>query len=204
MNAPAPLNLTAPEALAQSDGLSETARLTRGLATGDEEAFREFHQRYFDRLFRYLLVMSRGQETEAEEALQETLCRVARYARRFGAEEVFWCWLTALARSAARDGGRKQRRYWTLLQNYALRWLPLQKDPDDGAEARLEQTVQGCLAELPPADRALVEAKYLQRLSVRELARQTGLTEKAVESRLVRLRRQLREHLLRKLRLNQP
>lgn len=204
MNAPAPVNLTAPDILAPPGGLSETARLTQGLAAGDEEAFREFHRRYFDRLFRYLLVLARGQETEAEEALQETFCRVARYARRFDQEDVFWSWLTVLARSAARDGGRKQRRYWTLLQNYALRWLPLQKDPDDGAEACLEQTVQGCLAELPPADRALVEAKYLKQLSVRELARQTGLTEKAVESRLLRLRRQLREHLLRKLRLNQP
>jgi DNA-directed RNA polymerase specialized sigma24 family protein len=35
---------------------------------------------------------------------------------------------------------------------------------------------------------------------MRELAEQTGLTERAVESRLLRLRRQLREQVLRKLR----
>jgi RNA polymerase sigma-70 factor (ECF subfamily) len=186
---------------AEAPSLSETARLTRGLAAGEEEAFREFHRRYFNPLFRCLLVLTRGQEHEAEEALQETLCRVAKYARPFVREEVFWCWLMAVARSAARDAGRKRRRYRLLLQHYALRWLPAQPAVADEADDLLAEGLRACLAALPAADRALVEAKYLRARNVRDLAHETGLTEKAVESRLRRLRRLLREQLLRRLRL---
>ena len=44
--------------------------------------------------------------------------------------------------------------------------------------AALEETFEA----LEPNDRALVEGKYLEGRTVRELAAQTGLTEKAVES----------------------
>ena len=45
--------------------LAGVAELTRRLAGHDEEAFREFHARYFDRLYQFLLVVARGQEHEA-------------------------------------------------------------------------------------------------------------------------------------------
>jgi DNA-directed RNA polymerase specialized sigma24 family protein len=135
---------------------SETARLTRRLAAGDEAAFGEFHRGYFNRLYRHILVLARGDETAAKEALQETLCRVARYVRQFEQETVFWCWLTTLARSAVRDGGRRRRRYWLLLQSYAQRWLPLLADANVEEEGRLHEALAVCLLELPPEDRVLV------------------------------------------------
>src|ERR1051325_3867078 len=85
----------------------KTADLTRRLAAGEEAAFREFHVAYFDRLLRYLLVVARGDEDAARDALQETFVRVVRHAKRFDCEDAFWSWLTLLARSAAADGGRK-------------------------------------------------------------------------------------------------
>jgi DNA-directed RNA polymerase specialized sigma24 family protein len=91
------------------------AALTRRLAAGEEDAFREFHAQYFDRLHEFLLVVARGQEHEAREALQETLVRVARRARTFDDEDAFWCWLKAVARNAARDAGRKRTRCCKLL-----------------------------------------------------------------------------------------
>lgn len=174
--------------------------LTRGLAAGGDDAFREFHRCYFDRLYRLLLVLCRGEETEARDALQDTLCRVARHARPFDREDVFWCWLVALARSAVRDAGRKRHRYWKLLADYARRWLPVQRDPGPDPDHRLDTLLSACLEELEPTDRALVEGKYFSRLSVGELARQTGVSKRAVESRLFRLRRQLRTQMLRRLR----
>jgi RNA polymerase sigma-70 factor (ECF subfamily) len=102
-----------------ADGVVEL--LTRRLAAGEEQAFREFHALYFDRLYHFLLAVTRGQEQEAQEALQETLLRLVRHRRVFAEEEVFWCWLKAVARNAARDGHRKNRRYFAALQDFALR-----------------------------------------------------------------------------------
>jgi RNA polymerase sigma-70 factor (ECF subfamily) len=171
------------------------------LAQGDEEAFREFHAAYFDRLLRYLFVVARGDEEAARDALQETFTRVARHARPFDAEEKFWSWLTVLARSAATDGGRKRRSYWRLLTNYALSWMPSQTAENETEEAdeHLQTLLLEGLGELRGEDRALIEGKYLRGASVRELAAQSNLTEKAVESRLARARRQLRKQLFQRL-----
>ncbi len=173
--------------------------LTRQLAAGEEAAFREFHAQYFDRLYQFLLVVARGREHEAREALQETLLRVARHARAFEEEEAFWNWLRAVARNAARDAGRKRSRYAVLLQNFAF-FKRVEIAPSPAArDGRLTAVIEECLAEFDPSDRALLQGKYLTGLTVNELAAQNELTAKAVESRLLRLRKELRERVLKKL-----
>lgn len=184
----------------QANSGADVAVLTRGLVRGDEELYREFHRRYFDRLYGLALVLTRGREIEAQEAVQETLCRVARHARRFDREEVFWCWLVALARSAVRDAGRRQNRYWRLLRSYARDWLPVVSRGAPEENGILDDLVKACVGELDPADRRLVEGKYAERRSTRDLAAEIGLTDRAVESRLYRLRGHLRERVLRRLR----
>ena len=177
----------------------EIARLTRRLAEGEEEAFRQFHARYFDRLYRFLLVVTGGREDEAREALQTTLLRVVRYARQHSSEEVFWSWLTVVARSAARDAGRKQRRYLALLGRFAHLGFTREPQATSDNNERLGAALDESLVELTPFDRRLVVAKYIEGVTVKELSLETGLTEKAVESRLLRLRRELREALLKRL-----
>jgi len=179
---------------------AEIRRLTAALAAGEEKAFREFHVTYFDRLFRYLIVVTRGDEEAARDALQETFTRVVRHARQFECEEKFWSWLTVLARSAAADAGRKQRSYWRLLSRYAMSWMSLQAVPSEGdTDEHLHTLLLEELRELDADDRVLVERKYLHGASVRELAIQSNLTEKAIESRLSRARRKLREKLFERL-----
>jgi len=190
---------TATEAAISETTPGHIARLTRRLAAGDDEAFREFHSLYFDRLYQFLLVIARGQEHEAQEALSETLLRVVRYARSFEREDAFWCWLKVVARSAARDAGRKRRRYFTLLQNFALRRRDGAEPWQAPEESRLTAILAESLGELTPEDRRLIEGKYLEGAAVKELSELAGLTDKAVESRLLRARRQLREILLKKL-----
>ncbi|MEO7299756.1 MAG: sigma factor [Verrucomicrobiota bacterium] len=80
--------------------------LTAQMAKGDEAAYREFYELYFNRLLRYLLVLTGNEET-AREALQLTLLRVARHAKKFESEAALWSWLTVLARSSVIDESRK-------------------------------------------------------------------------------------------------
>jgi RNA polymerase sigma-70 factor (ECF subfamily) len=175
--------------------------LTRRLAAGNEEAFRIFHAAYFDRLLRYIFVIARGDEEAAREALQETMTRVVRYARPFDSAEAFWSWLTVLARSAVVDGGRKRQRYWKLIRSYALWWEPHNSDgcKEPESESYLHQLLIDGLGILEPIERELVRKKYLDGRTTRELALEFELTERAIESRLLRARRQLREALLMRL-----
>ena len=67
------------------------------------------------------------------------------------------------------------------------------------AEDALGAALDESLEELSDDERGLIEAKYVNGQTIRELSAIAGATEKAVESRLLRLRRRLRESILRKL-----
>lgn len=165
---------------------------------GDEIAYRTFYDAYFDRLLRYLLVVARGDEDAAREALQATLVRVVRHIKVFADEAVFWRWLTVLARSAFTDESRKRRRFLAFLVRFTRH---AEVHPGDNGEAdeRLCAVLQRSLADLPVEERELVEGKYDQQCSVRELAGRWQTTEKAIESRLVRIRRKLKDAALARL-----
>ena len=176
-----------------------TALLTERLAAGEEEAFRQLHQLYFDRLYHFLLAVTGGQEAEAQDALQETFLRVLRHPRVFSDEELLWCWLKAIARNAARDAHRKHRRYFAFLQRFSLGGWREAAPGRDNEETRMGGLLEECLEELEPAERQLVESKYVSGWTLREIASATGEGEKAVESRLLRLRRHLRARMIDKL-----
>ena len=173
----------------------EIARLTAQMAKGDEAAYREFYGLYFNRLVRYLLVVT-GNENSARDALQLTMLRVARHIRPFQSEPAFWSWLTVLGKSAAVDEGRHLKRYLSLLTRFfEQRQIEISTTAND-TEERLLELLDRNLAILPAADRELLEQKYLERQSVREMAQQMDLSEKALESRLLRVRHRLKDLIL--------
>lgn len=176
--------------LPASIGDARIARMTQAMRAGDEDAWRELHGLYAGRLLRYLLVVTQGREDQAREALQLTFIRAVRHCRRFDQEASLWSWLTRLARSAVIDEYRKSSRYLGFLR----RWFHERATvfaPED-AEDRLLQILQLELDRLPSEDRELITGKYFAGCRVCELAEQRETSEKAIESRLVRLRRQLR------------
>lgn len=176
------------------------AALTRQMLAGEETAYRAFHDAYVPRLWRYLLVVTAGDEDAAREALQSALVRVARHVRVFADEAAFWSWLTVLARSALGDQTRKRRRYLAFLDRFTrhVRAEPAAAD-DHPADARLFALLERRVADLPAGERDLVERKYFARQPVRRMADELQTTEKAVESRLGRIRRKLKAALLAEL-----
>ncbi len=184
-----PLAVSISEAAAESS----LPALTRRMAAGAEDAFREFHAAWFQRLFRYAFVLMRGDEAAACDVTQETLLRVVRHIRGFGGEEEFWGWLTCLARSAAADHGRKVSRYRRLLEKFSGQAPPPVPEP----ALDLEEILQRGLGQLPAEDRALLQQKYTDGASVREMAERAGISESAIESRLARARRELRAIIFR-------
>ena len=172
------------------------ASLTRRMARGEEVAFVRFHETYFPRLFRYVLVLMRGDEHAARDVTQETLLRVVRYVRVFDQEPAFWAWLTCLARSAAADHGRRTSRYRRLLDAFRP---GAATPPEFPAVHTLEEAMVRALAQLPPAEAELLTRTYYEGTSIRDTATTLGLTEAAVESRLVRARKLLRQTVFRLL-----
>jgi RNA polymerase sigma-70 factor, ECF subfamily len=175
----------------------DVAVLTRGMAAGDEAAYRVFYDAYFHRLFRYLLVVAAGNEDAAGEALQSTLVRVVRHIRVFPNDTVFWSWLTVLARSAFSDQTRKGRRYLAFLDRFLWQGRgqePAPEDPDP--DTRLLVQLKASLETLDDHERRIIEGKYIAGRSVRDIAAELALSEKAVEGRLTRIRQKLKMAIL--------
>lgn len=209
MAAPAPSPAVPPPRPASAPPAPDIAALTRGLVDGDEAAYRALHAAYFDRLLRYLLVVARGDEHAAREALQSAFVRVARHARPFAEESHLWSWLTVLARSALADQRRGRRRYLAFLDRFTRHSaahesaVSTPQALDDSAE-QLGPILDAELAGIPGEDRALLEWKYRENQSVRAIAQRLDSTEKAVESRLARLRARIKTSLLARLREPAP
>jgi RNA polymerase sigma-70 factor, ECF subfamily len=180
----------------------DVGALTRAMTEGDEAAYAKFYEAYFDRLRRYLLVVTAGNEDAAREALQSALVRVVRHIKVFASDEVFWGWLTVLARSALFDQTRKRRRYLSFLDRFTSHAQFMPSVPS-AADTKLLDLLENGLALLPRDERKLLEAKYLDGSSVQEIAAILHTSEKAVESRLVRIRRKLKAALLHQLKHEQ-
>src|SRR5947209_8218928 len=114
MNFEASLNLTpgvllrhaGPGAAAQT----AVAQLTTAIKGGEEEAFSRFHELYSLRLYKYLLVLAKGDEAEAREVLQTVVLRLARKMEVFEEEPRLWAWMCRLSRNAFVDRCRARRR----------------------------------------------------------------------------------------------
>ncbi len=173
--------------------------LTARMAKGDEMAYRTFYDFYFDRLLRYLLVVTRGDEEAAREALQATLLRVVRHVRVFATEPAFWSWLTVLARSSIVDEARKRRRYLSFLDRFFHKQQVEASAAADDTDAHMVALLEKHLATLAEHERELVEQKYFATASVKEIAADCEQSGKAIDSRLVRIRKKLREAILAEL-----
>lgn len=177
------------------DVLTLTSRMSRG----DEEAFHDFYKLYFNRLLRYLFVITGREEEIAREALQLAFVRVARHVREFHSETAFWNWLAVLARNCAVDELRKRKRHQSLLARFFQQWpadADLKSDEDDEQFLKLLEIE---IASLPDDERLLLERKYFTEETARGLAEEFQVTEKAMESRLLRIRRKLKTVILDRL-----
>ena len=179
---------------------AEVTALTARMARGDEAAFHEFYARYGNRLLRYLFVVASGREELAREALQQAFVRVARKGWSFATEPAFWNWLALLARQCVSDEMRKQNRYQNLLTRFFQQQPAVADLPGEKADQRIEELLQSELAELLDNERALLERKYLNGEPIRALAAEWQMTEKAMESHLLRIRRKLKATMLGRLR----
>ncbi|HTL55888.1 MAG TPA: sigma-70 family RNA polymerase sigma factor [Candidatus Limnocylindrales bacterium] len=176
----------------------DIATLTRQMIKGEEAGYMQFHTAYFNRLLAYLVVVTRDEQL-AREALQTTLLRVARHVKRFDSEPAFWSWLTVLARSSVADETRRSSRYMAVLQRFFKHAVVEHDSQTEQTYFRIKELLEINLAALPLEDRELIERKYFEGESVRQLAQHGQVSEKAIESRLVRIRQKLRETVLSQL-----
>jgi RNA polymerase sigma-70 factor (ECF subfamily) len=160
-------------------------------------------------LFRFCFHRVGGNRHLCEEVVQETLLRALRdldqYDPQRGRDNIF-PWLSGLARNEISRVLTREKNAASLEQLWArmdgdLRSIYSRLESEEFPVNLLEREetrafVNATMAQLPPHYRQALEAKYLDQKTVRDMAGETGNTEKAVESLLGRARQAFRDTFL--------
>ena len=176
--------------------------LVARLLRGDEDAFTEFFQRNFAPLYRFALARV-ADEDVAEEVVQTTLCRAVRKLALYRGEAALLTWLTTICRReiATYFEGRKKVPPMLDLSDdlpeirAALESLGAETPSMESRIHRREvaRLVQVVLDYLPTHYGDALEWKYLDGLTVVEIAERLSLAPKAAESLLTRARAAFRD-----------
>jgi RNA polymerase sigma-70 factor, ECF subfamily len=177
--------------------------LARRVLAGDESASEAFFAEYFPRLYRFARIRLGGDDQSAEEIVQATLIRAVRKLHTYRGEAALFTWLCTIARREIgawlERAGRSPET--ALVEDDPRVRLALDAaaalvhtDPESEAGRReLSRRVQLTLDSLPERYGQVLEWKYIEGVSVDEIARRLGSGYKAAESQLTRARQAFRD-----------
>lgn len=175
-------------------------RLVKQLLNGDERAFDRFFEENFARLYRFALVRLADDADAAREIAQITLSKAIRKLHTYKGEAALFSWLCAICRNETSDWLAKQGRYRehiVLTEDFAdvraaveSLQAPEQMSPERHyRRVELLRLIQVALDNLPPKYGDVLEWKYIEGHSTREISERMNLGIEATQSLLARARR---------------
>ena len=183
---------------------SDDKRLAERMRDGDQRAFDEFFNGYFDRLYRFAIVRLDHDEAAAEDVVQQTLCKAVEKISQYRGESAMFTWLCRICRNTIVDtfraADRPKGQVIPFEETDEIR-LALEslssRDADDPQQGVVNQQitrlVRVVLDYLPRHYGQVLEWKYIEGHSVSEIATELGVAPKAAESTLTRARVAFRE-----------
>ncbi|MGH8221980.1 MAG: RNA polymerase sigma factor [Woeseiaceae bacterium] len=175
-------------------------KLVKQLLGGDERAFDRFFDENFARLYRFALARLRDDPEAAREVVQISLTRAIRKLGSYRAEAALFTWLCAICRNETSEWLRRQGRYQehiVLIEDHpevraAVDSIHASDDhlPDRQLQrAQSLRLIQVALDRLPAHYGDILEWKYVEGRSVKEIARRLHLGQEATQSLLARAKR---------------
>ena len=174
------------------------------LAAGHNATLNDLMERHAGKLFNYL-VRSLQNEEDAADAAQETFVRVFQNRTRFDVRQRFSTWLYAIATNLVKDRYRHRSRHPQVsldAENEATgedfrESVPEQKPtPSESLQGtERAEAIRKAVGQLPEELRAPLILSEYEELSHAEIGAVLNCSAKAVETRIYRARKQLREKL---------
>ena len=177
--------------------LTSDKLLVERMLRGEEAAFNEFFDSYFAPMYRFALGRVDGNAGAAEDVVQSALSKAVRKLGTFRGEAMLLTWLLTFCRHEISAYWRNARREPTAVfpEDAAEVEAALDSLNPESMAARSETSrlVRVVLDRLPRHYGDVLEWKYIDGFSVREIAGRLGVAEKAAESLLTRARGAFRD-----------
>lgn len=161
---------------------------------GDRQAFDELIRLYYDYVSGFLLKTTANAEL-AEDLTQETFLKMIRNIEKFdpGGRAAFGTWLITIAKNSYIDHLRRNR-----IRLEDVDSLPLadERNVADEVERKLQyERLLEAMATLPPEQALAIRLKYVEDMTLAQIAERFGVQPKTVKSRIhdgtVKLRKML-------------
>lgn len=178
----------------------EDKKLAKQLLTGDERAFDRFFEDNFARLYRFAVARLSDDPEGAREVVQITLSRAVLKMHTYRAESAMFTWLCAICRNEISDWLTRQGRYRdhiVLVEDFPEMEAALdsfQAPAQESPERQYQRTealrlIQVALDRLPAKYGNVLEWKYVEGHSVREISARLDIGTEATQSLLARAKR---------------
>jgi RNA polymerase sigma-70 factor, ECF subfamily len=172
---------------------SDGVRIARALRERDSDGLDALVEEYGDRLLRYLVHLT-GERDLARDLFQETWVRVLDRGRQYDPRRPFVAWLMTIARNLAIDLLRKRRPLsLEALEASDDAGPPRTVARDTGpspfdalAERERWDRVRALLGGVPARYREVLFLRFVEGMSLQEIAEVTGRAVPTVKSRLYR------------------
>ena len=173
--------------------MSEKA-LIKKCQRGDRQAFDALIRLYYDYVSGFLLKTTTD-ETLTEDLTQETFLKMIRNIEKFdpGGSAAFGTWLITIAKNCYIDHLRRNRIYLEDVES-----LPIEDTQNvaDEVERRLQyEQAMTALKTLPPEQALAIRLKYVEDMTLAQIAERFGVQPKTIKSRIhdgtVKLRKKL-------------
>lgn len=150
---------------------------------------------HYGPLIRYIIAAIVPNAQDQEECMSDISMRIWEKIDLYDPQKgAFKGWLSYLARNTALNYARKKDSHETC----ELKW-DIASPKEDTEEYIIlkerKEMLRRALAYLSPRDKALIYRKYFYMQSISQIASELGTTERAVEGRLYRLKKQLRKKI---------
>ena len=181
----------------------EDRKLVARLVKGDEKAFEYFVDQYYPRLYRFAYPRVGRDADLSQDIVQNTFSNVIRKIGSYRGEAALFTWLCSFCRFEISAYWRKKGRQACEVElvedsPHARAALETLSTVPEGSVSRFEREelarmVWAVLDHLPVHYGNALQWKYIQGVSVREIASRLGASPKAAESLLTRARQAFRD-----------
>ena len=180
---------SAAPAASKTEESGSVRTLTSAIARGDDRAFGQFYESWFDRTFAMARSVSRRDESFCLDVVQDTMLRVVKYLKPMTSEKSLSNWMGRAVLNVTIDRLRAEQRRPAREGKAAARLLG-----QDGEVADQEQIawLQEQLSLLSAEDQQLIMERYHHGKTLEAAGSTIGLTGNAAHGRIRRIVERLR------------
>ena len=174
-------------------------KIAKAINKGNEKVFNQFFKEYYPKVFRFVMSRVKGDRDLADDFTQQSLCKALDKIDTFRGEATLFTWVCQISRSIIYAYQLKENRrnkiispvtdttdVREILENIAMNEM---SQPDNIAENfELNNLISEILDNLPNNYGDILEWKYVEQLSVSQIAEKLNTSLTSVQSSLARAR----------------